>query len=120
MFCGLINLGGNTLREKLHDLCACGIQIGALRSINIAHPQSNGQAERANTEILKGLKTRMYDELRKHGSGWVDELPAVIWANRTTPNRATGETPFFLVYGAEAVLPGEVTLGSPRVRANQK
>ena len=25
---------GNTLREKLHDLCACGIQIGALRSVN--------------------------------------------------------------------------------------
>ena len=24
----------NTLREKLHDPCACGIQIGALRSIN--------------------------------------------------------------------------------------
>ena len=25
---------GNTLREKLHDPCACGIQIGALRSVN--------------------------------------------------------------------------------------
>ena len=25
---------GNTLREKLHDLCACGIQIGVLRSVN--------------------------------------------------------------------------------------
>jgi hypothetical protein len=76
--------------------------------------------ERANAEILKGLKTRTYDELRKHGSGWVDELPAVIWANRTIPSRATGETPFFLVYGAEAVHPAEVTLGSPHVRACQE
>ena len=25
---------GNNLREKLHDPCACGIQIGALRSVN--------------------------------------------------------------------------------------
>ena len=25
---------GNTLREKLHEPCACGIQIGALRSVN--------------------------------------------------------------------------------------
>ena len=25
---------GNTLGEKLHDSCACGIQIGALRSVN--------------------------------------------------------------------------------------
>ena len=25
---------GNTLREKLYEPCACGIQIGALRSVN--------------------------------------------------------------------------------------
>ena len=30
-FHGLINLGGNTLREKLHEPCACGIQIGGAK-----------------------------------------------------------------------------------------
>jgi len=30
-------------------------------------------------------------------------------------SRATGETPFFLVYGAEVVLQPELMLGSPRV-----
>jgi hypothetical protein len=35
----------------------------------------------------------------------------------TTTNRATGETPFFLVYGAEACLPPEILMGSPRVQA---
>jgi hypothetical protein len=39
----------------------------------------------------------------------------VLWANWTTPSRATRETPFFLVYGVEAVLPLELSLGSPRV-----
>jgi hypothetical protein len=39
------------------------------------------------------------------------------WGNRTTPSRATGETPFFLVYGAEACLPPEILMGSPRVQA---
>ena len=34
---------------------------------------------------------------------------------RTTANRATGGMPFFLVYGAEVVLPPEVQLNSPRV-----
>ena len=34
-----------------------------------------------------------------------------------TPNRATGQTPFALVYGAEAVLPTELIYGSPRVLA---
>ena len=32
-----------------------------------------------------------------------------------TPNRATGQTPFSLVYGAEAVIPTELIYGSPRV-----
>nr|ABA99729.1 retrotransposon protein, putative, unclassified [Oryza sativa Japonica Group] len=80
-----------------------------------AHPKSNGQVERANAEILKGLKTKTYNVLKKHGDSWLEELPAVLWANRTTPSRATGETPFFLVYGAKAVLPSELSLGSPRV-----
>jgi hypothetical protein len=35
--------------------------------------------------------------------------------NRTSPIRATGETPFFMVYEVEAVLPPEVTMGSLRV-----
>nr|AAU90124.1 putative polyprotein [Oryza sativa Japonica Group] len=80
-----------------------------------AYPRSNGQVERANAEILKGLKTKTFNILKKHGDSWIEELPAVLWANRTTPSRATGETPFFLVYGVEAVLPSELTLRSPRV-----
>jgi hypothetical protein len=36
---------------------------------------------------------------------------------RTTPSRATGETPFFLVYGAEACLPPEMIMGSPLVHS---
>nr|ABA97545.1 retrotransposon protein, putative, unclassified [Oryza sativa Japonica Group] len=78
------------------------------------HPRSNGQVERANAEILKGLKTKTFNILKKHGDSWIKELPAVLWANRTTPSRATGETTFFLIYGAEAVLPSELTLRSPR------
>jgi hypothetical protein len=73
--------------------------------------------ERANAEILRGLKICNYNDLEKHGAKWVDQLPSVLWGNRTTPSRATGETPFFLVYGAEACLPPEITMGSLRVQA---
>jgi hypothetical protein len=44
------------------------------------------------------------------------ELPSVVWSLRTTPSRATGFSPFFLVYGAEAVLPMDLDYGSPRTR----
>jgi hypothetical protein len=72
--------------------------------------------ERANAEILKGLKTRTYDGLKKHGKKWIDELPCALWGNWTSPSRAMGETPFFMVYRAEAVLPPKVTMGSLRVK----
>jgi transposase InsO family protein len=41
---------------------------------SVAHPESNGQVESGNAEILKGLKTRTYDGLKKHGKKWIDEL----------------------------------------------
>ena len=73
----------------------------------MAHPQTNGQVERANGMILQGLKPRIFNKLNKFGWRWLTELPSVIWSLRTTPSRATGFSPFFLVYGAEVILPTE-------------
>ena len=39
----------------------------------------------------------------------------VLWAYRTTPKEVTGETPFSLVFGIEAVIPAEVELPSYRI-----
>jgi hypothetical protein len=82
----------------------------------VAHPQTNSQVVRANGMILQGLKPRIFDRLNKSGRKWLQELPAVVWSLRTTPSRATGFTPFFMVYGAEAVLPTDLEYESPRVR----
>ena len=41
----------------------------------------------------------------------------MLWSINTTPNRSTGYTPFFMVYGAEAVLPSDTRHDSPRVAA---
>ena len=84
---------------------------------SVAYPRCNGQVERANAEVLKGLKTKAFDKLENRGRNWIEHLPSVLWSLRTTPTRPTGETPFFLVYGAEAVLPTELKHGSPRVLA---
>ncbi len=69
----------------------------------VAHPMTNGQVERANGMILQGLKPRIYNNLNKFGKRWIKELPSVVWSLRTTPSQATGFSPFFLVYGAEAI-----------------
>jgi transposase InsO family protein len=70
----------------------------------VAHPMTNGQVERAN-------------DLNKFGKRWVKELPLVVWSLRMTPSRATGFSPFFLVYGVEAILPTDLEYGSPRTKA---
>ena len=41
----------------------------------------------------------------------------MLWSLRTTPNRSTGLTPFFLTYGSEAMLPSDLDYGAPRVKA---
>jgi hypothetical protein len=39
----------------------------------------------------------------------------VIQGLRTQPSKATGQTPFFLVYGSEAILPADIMWKSPRL-----
>ena len=55
--------------------------------------------------------------LKRTPGCWVEELPSVLWSINTTPNRSMGYTPFFMVYGAEAVLPSDIRHDSPRVAA---
>ncbi|MCI03789.1 gypsy retrotransposon integrase-like protein, partial [Trifolium medium] len=80
---------------------------------SVEHPQTNGQAKAANRVILRGLKRR----LNENKKNWVEELENVLWAYRTTPHSTTGETPFRLVYGTEAVIPVEI--GEPSRRTEQ-
>jgi ribonuclease HI/transposase InsO family protein len=82
----------------------------------VAHSMTNGQVERTNGMILQGLEPRIYNDLNKFGKRWMKELPSVVWSMRTTPSRATCFSPFFLVYGAEAILPTDLEYGSPRTK----
>ena len=67
--------------------------------------------------ILSGLKKKLDDAKGK----WVEELPHVLWTYRTTPRRSTGETPFSMTYGAEAVIPLESGFPTTRTSSfNQK
>jgi hypothetical protein len=61
------------------------------------------------------MKTRMFHDLKARGRNWHKELPSVLWALRTNINRATRDTHFNLVYGADTVLLSEIYLESTRV-----
>ena len=76
-----------------------------------AHPQSNRQVEVTIRTLKTVLKTKLEDLKGK----WVEYLPEVLWAYRTTRRSATQETPFALAFGTGAIAPFEVGVKSPRI-----
>src|SRR3954470_22924523 len=110
--------GSNFISEEFQDFCeGLGINI---TYASVAHPQTNGQVEKANGLIGAGIKKRLMSSLEHKAGNWTKELPSVLWSLRTTPNNSTGYTPFFMVHGAEAVLPAEVRHKAPRFIAYSK
>ncbi|GKA62871.1 reverse transcriptase domain-containing protein [Tanacetum coccineum] len=77
---------------------------------HMKHSQSNGLVERANRSLGDGIKSR----LGEGNKNWIEELPHVLWAHRTTIKSSHGDTPFSLTYGTEAVIPAEI--GMPTYR----
>ena len=76
------------------------------------YPQSNGLAEASNKTLLTALK-KLLDSAK---GKWVDELPGVLWAYRTTAPRSTGISPFTITYEMEAIIPTEI--GMPTIRSD--
>ena len=64
-----------------------------------------------NKAIVVGLKKRLEGAKRR----WAKELPNVLWAYCTTLRRSTGEMPFSMTYGVEAVILAEIGLCCMRV-----
>ncbi|XP_048492977.1 uncharacterized protein LOC104903462 [Beta vulgaris subsp. vulgaris] len=67
---------------------------------------------------LKPSTRSYHQELKKLDNAkglWVEELQLVLWSIRTTTKNSTGETPFMLVYGSEAVLPIQIEEPTLRV-----
>ncbi|XP_025680553.2 uncharacterized protein [Arachis hypogaea] len=77
---------------------------------SVEHPQTNGQAEAANRVVLQAIKKKLNDAKGE----WAELIPEILWGYNTTIQTTTGETPFKLVYGSEALIPIEV--GIPTLR----
>jgi transposase InsO family protein len=107
-------LGSNFTSSEFFDFCEKrSIQI---KYALVAHPRANGQVERANRMILDALRKKVLDKSEKLAGKWIRELPYVVWSLRTQPSQALhGNTPFFMVYGSEAVLPADLIFGAPRL-----
>jgi hypothetical protein len=83
---------------------------------SVTHPRCNGQVEHANGMVLQALKDHIYDDASNYATQWLAELPHVIWGLRTQVSFAIGFSPFFLIYGSEAILHTDVTFEAPRIQ----
>jgi hypothetical protein len=79
--------------------------------VSAYHPAANGMVERGHKPIVDAL-AKMTDG----GLGnWVKNLPTVLFLDRTSIHQPTGKTPFWVVYGREAVLPIELKFRTWRI-----
>jgi hypothetical protein len=109
----ITDLGSNFNNHQFWKYCEnSGIDV---RYVSVAHPRANGQIERANRMVLDALKKRLHDAANTKGGKWIKELPNALWGLRTQPTKLTGQSPYFLVYGSEAILPADVMWESPAV-----
>lgn len=81
--------------------------LGVSRSFSSAgHPEGNGNVERFNRFLVEGLYTLM----SRKQDDWDEQLLPLLFAYRTSVHPTTGETPFFLMHGRDATLPGDLLL----------
>ncbi|XP_076889003.1 uncharacterized protein LOC143539621 [Bidens hawaiensis] len=74
------------------------------------NPQANGQAGSLNKIIINNLKKKLGEKKDK----WAEELPFVLWADRTTSKNAMGQTHFFLVFETESVISTKMVILNTR------
>ena len=76
------------------------------------HPQSQGQVERMNAIVSQTLRCLISDvpDLTR----WREFLPTMEMVINSLPNRSTGYSPFYLVYGYHPVLPVELLKGDEK------
>jgi hypothetical protein len=111
--CIITDLGSNFNNHQFWEYCK-NSRID-VRYVSVAHSRANGQVERANGMVLDALKKQLHDAANSKGGKWFKELANVLWGLRTQPSKPTGQSPYFLVYGAEAILPAVVMWDSPVV-----
>jgi hypothetical protein len=102
----ITDMGSNFNNHQFWEYCKnSGIDV---RYVSVAHPRASGQVEHANGMVHDALMKRLHDAANAKGGDWIKELPNALWGLRTQPSKPTGQSPYFLVYGSEAILPADV------------
>jgi hypothetical protein len=81
--------------------------LGISQSLTTAyHPQTDGLTERFNQTLVDMLSKYIGD----NSKDWDELIPYVLFGYRTAVQESTRETPFYLMFGRDPVLPIDVAL----------
>jgi hypothetical protein len=98
----LTDQGKNFQSIAMEELCK---QLGIKQLRTTAyHPQTDGAVERVNRTIGDMLTAHVYNNPRE----WDEHLNYVVAAYNRTPHSSTGESPFFLLKGRDALEPTDL------------
>eukprot|EP00768_Dysnectes_brevis_P003397 gnl/Dysnectes_brevis/2435_a2898_1325.p1 GENE.gnl/Dysnectes_brevis/2435_a2898_1325~~gnl/Dysnectes_brevis/2435_a2898_1325.p1 ORF type:complete len:1476 (+),score=163.58 gnl/Dysnectes_brevis/2435_a2898_1325:352-4428(+) len=82
--------------EAFHEL------VGSVHHLTLPyHPQGNGAVERANAEVTRHLRAILQDQ--QDISNWIEKLPLAQYLVNTTVSRATGFSPFEVMFGTDSL-----------------
>jgi hypothetical protein len=81
-------------------------------STTACHPQTDGLVERFH----RTLTSMLSKTTQPAGLDWDDRLPYVLFAYRCSEQESIRESPFFMVYGCDPVLPTDEALSKPADR----
>ena len=73
------------------------------------HPQTDGQSERENRTLVEAVRSFVQEDQKD----WDELLPLLELALNSAKQSSTGQSPFQMVYGREAVLPVDVQFQTP-------
>ena len=75
------------------------------------HPQTNGLDERMNQTVIKAIVKYLNTEQ----DDWDEHIDVILFSYCTSIHASTKFTPFYLMYGREAVLPVELQMTNQTV-----
>jgi hypothetical protein len=88
--------------ELMHIL---GIHQSATTAFN---PQANGLTEKTNSTFISMLRAYCSD----NQSSWDVYLPLLVFAHNSATSASTGESPYYLLYGRDPILPIDLLFGT--------
>ena len=80
------------------------------------HPEGDGKVERLNRTLVNMLRAIPESEKKN----WKAYLPKLMFAYNSTVNKATGFSPFYLLFGRDSWLPIDCIMPIEPTRLNQK